>query len=149
MLARLRSEYAYVSGLLRAVRATRKVTANPSRTIGDYLEQWAGEFADRPALSSERKSYTYRQLNARADLYARWAQARGLVKGDVVALMMPNRPEYLAIWFGLARAGVATALINTSLAGASLAHCVNVVRAKAAIVDASLYQVFAGARDRR
>ena len=146
MLARLNSEFAYVSGLLRVVRATKPVAATPDKTLGDYLEQWAIQFADRPALSSERESFTYRELDARAHLYARWAQSRGLAKGDVVALMMLNRPEYLAIWFGLARVGVATALINTNLSGASLAHGLTIVRAKAAIVDASLFPVFSAAR---
>ena len=44
--------------------------------------------------------------------------ANGVGKGDVVALMMPNRPEYLAVWLGIARAGGVTALLNTNLTGA-------------------------------
>ena len=51
---------------------------------------------------------------------------------------MPNRPEYLAVWLGIAKAGGATALINTNLAGASLAHSLNIVGARIAIVDATL-----------
>ena len=146
MLARVRSEIKYAKGLLRVVRRMKVVNANPAKTLGDYLEDWARLFEDRPALTSERESFTYRQLDARANRYARWARAKGLVKGDAVALMMPNRPEYLAIWFGLARVGVGTALINTNLVGAALAHSFAVVNAKAAIVEASLMPAFAGAR---
>ena len=43
--------------------------------------------------------------------------AHGVGKGDVVALMMPNRPEYLAAWLGIARAGGVIALLNTNLSG--------------------------------
>jgi len=145
MLAKLSSELAYGLGLLRVVRGMRNVMKHPDRTLGDYLEVWAQAHGDRPALDSERESLTYRQLNDRAHRYARWAYDLGLRRGDTVALMMPNRPEYLAIWFGLARAGVATALINTNLTGSSLAHCVAVVGAKAAIVDCRLVPVFVGA----
>src|SRR5271165_4866879 len=106
MISRLRSELAYAGGLLRVVRATRVVTKRPTRTLGDHLAEWAAQHGDRPALADDRASYSYRGLDARANAYARWARARGLRKGDAVALMMPNRPEYLAIWFGLVRAGV-------------------------------------------
>ena len=85
---------------------------------------------------------SYRQYNQRGEQYARWAMANGIGKGDVVALMMPNRPEYLAVWLGIARAGGVTALLNTNLTGAALAHCVNIVKPKHVIVDAALIDGF-------
>ncbi len=59
-------------------------------------------------------------------------------KGDVVALLMPNRPEYMAVWLGLTRIGAVVALINTNLRGPALAHCLAVAEAKLIIVDATL-----------
>ena len=85
---------------------------------------------------------TYRQYDRRGDQYARWAMAHGVGKGDVVALMMPNRPEYLAVWLGITRAGGVIALLNTNLTGTALAHCVNIVKAKHVIVDAALIDSF-------
>lgn len=147
MLARLKSEIAYAKGLLRTLSRTKPVTQTTDRTIGDHFETWAAAYADRPALLGRSESFTYRELAARANRYARWALAKGLRKGDVVCLMMPNRPEYVAIWLGFARIGVATALMNTNLTGPSLAHCVAIVGAKAAIVETSLAQQFASARE--
>ncbi len=138
MLSRLRSDFAYAAGLLRVVRATRIATKRPDRTLGDHLSEWAAQHGDRPALSNEREAYSYAKLDARANSYARWARARGLAKGDTVALLMPNRPEYVAIWFGLVRAGLGVALVNTNLTGAGLAHSLAVVSAKAVIVDSAL-----------
>ena len=135
MLARLKSELAYARGLLSGVARTRVVGAAPTKTLGDYFEEWSLRHGDRPALGSDGESFSYRQLDARANRYARWARGRGLGKGDVVALMMMNRPEYLAIWLGFARAGAAAALINTNLTGPSLAHCISAVKAKAAVVE--------------
>jgi fatty-acyl-CoA synthase len=147
MLARLKSEIAYARGLLRALQRTMRVVKAPRVTLGDYLERWAKDHADRPALIGQGESFTYRELDERANRYARWALARGLARGDAVCLMMHNRPEYVAIWLGFARVGVATALINTNLTGPSLAHCVAIVDAKAAIVESSLRPQWAGARD--
>jgi len=145
MFTRLRSELAYAAGLLRVVRATRIATKRPDHTLGDHLAAWAAQNGDRPALASDNESYSYRALDARANAYARWAQAHGLKKGGAVALMMPNRPEYVAIWFGLVRAGIGVALLNTNLTGTSLAHCLAVVAAKIVIVDATLAQAYATA----
>ena len=145
MFTRLRSELAYAGGLLRVVRATKVATKRPEQTLGDHLAEWAAQNGDRPALASEREAYSYRALDARANAYARWATARGLKKGDAVALLMPNRPEYAAIWFGLVRAGIGVALVNTNLVGAGLAHSLAVVAAKAIIVDAALADAFASA----
>ncbi|MBV8474011.1 MAG: AMP-binding protein, partial [Hyphomicrobiales bacterium] len=147
MLARLKSEIAYARGILRALTRSTTIGKSPQRTIGDYFDDWARAHADKPALIGQSESFTYRELDARTNRYARWARARGLTKGDTVCLMMPNRPEYIAIWLGLARIGVATALITTNLAGRSLAHCVAIVGAKIAIVDASMAQQFASARE--
>ena len=63
-----------------------------------------------------------------ANRYARWALAQGIAKGDVVALLMPNRADYLAIWLGITRIGGVVALINTNLTGAALAHCLAVAQ---------------------
>ncbi len=49
--------------------------------------------------------------------------------------MMPNRPEYLAAWLGISRAGGVIALLNTNLTGIALAHCVNIVTPKHIIVE--------------
>jgi fatty-acyl-CoA synthase len=146
MLARLKSEFAYARGLLGGVARTRPVSAAPTRTLGDYFEDWARQHGDRLALTNETEVFSYRQLDARANRYARWARGRGFGKGDVIALMMMNRPEYLAIWLGFARAGVATALINTNLTGRSLAHCFGAVNARAAVVESRLLSAFASAR---
>ena len=146
MITRLRSELSYVAGLVRVVRATKLVTSRPDRTLGDHLAEWAEKHGDKPALVDDRESLSYRTLDARANAYARWARSKGLVQGDAVALLMPNRPEYVAIWFGLARAGVGVALVNTNLAGSSLAHSFDVVAAKAVIVDSSLMPAFETAR---
>ena len=60
----------------------------------------------------------------------------GFKPGDTVALVMDNRPEYVAIWLGLAKAGVVAALINYNLKGSPLAHSISIVESKAVIFAA-------------
>ena len=77
---------------------------------------------------------TYGQLSRRMNQYARWALDQGIAKGDVIGLLMTNRPEYLAIWLGISSVGGIVSLLNVNLTGSSLAHCVNVVSPKHLIV---------------
>ena len=65
-----------------------------------------------------------------------------LAKGEMVCLMMPNRPDYMAIWLGITSVGGVVALINTQLRGPSLAHCIDVVAPTHVIVAAELLEQF-------
>lgn len=60
-------------------------------------------------------------------------QKAGYVKGDAVALMMPNKPEFVATWLGLGKLGVVTALINTHLRLRLLTHCLTIAKVKGVI----------------
>jgi fatty-acyl-CoA synthase len=119
---------------VRALQATAPISRNPQRLLLDVIEERAAKHGDAPALLSAHERLTYRQLAERANAYARWALAQNLGKGEVVGLMMPNRPEYLAIWLGISRVGGGVALLNTHLRGAALAHCIDVAAPKHLIV---------------
>lgn len=145
LFARIRSECAYLSGAIRTLRRLKPVVEKKTRLWPDVLEELAGKFGDRPALLSHNQQLSYNALMDRANQYAHWAKAQNLQKGDVVGLLMPNCPEFLAVWTGIARAGGVTALLNTNLRGTSLAHCVNIVTPKHIIVDAALAEQFTDA----
>ena len=98
------------------------------------IETLAERYGDAPALLSDRETLSFRGLFERSDRYARWALAQGVKPGDAVALLMPNRPDYLAAWIGITRVGGVAALLNTNLVGASLAHCVAAAAPAHAIV---------------
>ncbi len=127
---------------VRALEATAPIAANPQRLLPDVIRELAEAHDDAPALLSAGESLTYRTLANRSNRYARWALDAGVAPGETVALMMPNRPEYLAIWLGLSSTGVVVALLNTQLRGPSLAHCVNIAAPKHAIVAAEFCEEF-------
>ena len=95
---------------------------------------------DSQALLSTAEVPDLRALAARANRTARWALDHGLAKGDTVCLMMPNRPEYMAIWLGLTSVGIVVSLINTHLRGPSLAHCIDIVAPQHVIVADDLIE---------
>lgn len=121
---------------LRALELTASIPRNRDRVMSTIIEDFAARWDDTPALLSERESLTYRALAARQNQYARWALEQGLAKGDVVGLLMTNRPEYFAIWLGITSIGGVVALLNTNLVGPSLSHCIDIVKPKHLIVSA-------------
>lgn len=126
----------------RALELTGPIARHPHRVLPTVIEERALQFADAPALLSERESLTYGALVDRSNRYARWSLAQGIGKDDVVCLMMPNRPEYMAIWLGIVKVGGVVALVNTNLTGPSLAHCIHIVSPKHVIVAAELSDAF-------
>ena len=118
-----------------------------SECVPQLLEDRAEEFAERPFLLFENRRISYREHNAAANRVASWARDRGLRRGDSVALLMENRPEYLAIWMGLAKLGVVTALINTNLSGRTLRHALATSNAHHLILGAECADRFATTAD--
>lgn len=143
--SRIARELACLSGALRALKATTHIGKNRTRVFPHVIAELAEKHRGRVALISERETYSYEELNGRANAYARWAKANGVQKGDTVALMMANRPDYLAFWIGVTRIGGAVALLNTNLTGAALAHGVSIVKPKHVVVGAEHETAFASA----
>lgn len=67
-----------------------------------------------------------------------FANKFNLRKGDCVAILMENRPEYIGIWIGLAKIGVISALINTNLKNQQLMHTFENAKPKFVIYSAEL-----------
>jgi fatty-acyl-CoA synthase len=130
---------------LRALELTAPIARNRDRVLSTVIEELAGQLGDAPALLSARECLTYRQLSHRVNQYARWALDQGVGKGEVVGLLMGNRPEYIAVWLGITSVGGVVSLLNTNLAGPSLAHCIGAVSPKHLIVAAEFAQQYIGA----
>lgn len=120
---------------LRALQAVAPIEKQPNRVLADAFDNLAAARPDAPALIDDHETLSFGELAARSNRYARWALTRRLNKGDVVGLLMENRADYVAIWLGLNRAGVVAALLNPSLTGDALAHCIAAANARAVIVS--------------
>ena len=134
---KLRSGAQVARDWVRALETTARL-GTPGNTLAAVVAGMAEARADAPALIGDSGQLSYAALAARINQYARWAGEQGIAPGEVVALLMPNRPEYVAIWLGLTQAGCVVALLNTNLTGDALAHCIRSARARHVIADASL-----------
>ena len=123
---------------VRALERTAPIEREPQVTLPVVIERLADRFEKAPALVSPEATLTYRGLAALSNRYSRWALERGLTSDSVVALMMPNCAEYLAIWLGLTRVGVTVALVNTNLIGDGLVHAITIVAARHVFAAAEL-----------
>jgi fatty-acyl-CoA synthase len=132
-----------LKGWVRALEMTASIAQNPASTLPVLIDSLAERFGTAPALLSRNENLTYRELADRSKRYAEWALRQGLSFGDVVCLLMPNCPEYVAIWLGITRVGGVVSLLNTNLVGDSLAHAINIVEPKHIIVGAALVEPFA------
>jgi fatty-acyl-CoA synthase len=144
--ARLKRDWRFLRGLNRTLKRVKSIARESENLICDDLQAAVDRWRDRPAMTFEGRSVTYGELDAMANRYAHWAKGLNLRRGQVVALFMPNRLEYFAIWYGLSKVGVVTALINNQLTGLPLAHCLNISGAAHAIVDPETSPTFEQAR---
>jgi fatty-acyl-CoA synthase len=134
-VARAAREIRFFAGLARTLWRVREIAPDSDVLICDDFEQTVDRHGDHTAIIFEGAHLTYRQLDALANRFAAWADAQGLRSGDTVALLLPNRAEYIPAWMGLAKVGVATALINNNLSGSALAHCLSISGATHVITD--------------
>ena len=104
-----------------------------------FSEQATLHPAKKAFVSAETgNSLTFKEADDLANRIANIFYAAGYRKGDVVAIIMENRIEYLPIWIGLSKIGVISSLINFNLRGDSLKHCLTVSNCKAVIFSAEL-----------
>ncbi|MCY1274303.1 crotonobetaine/carnitine-CoA ligase [compost metagenome] len=118
-------------------------------TLGDRIEEQADRHAGRAFLVYRGRSFSYREMDQRANQYAHAFAARGLKAGDVCAMAMENRPDFFFCWFGLAKLGVVTAFINYHVTGRALLHALESTGAKAVVVGEECLQPFADSPETR
>ena len=127
---------------LRALERTAHAVRRPERTFGLIIDELAATYYDRLAIISDTQNITYSRLAALTNQYARWCLINGVNKGECVALLMPNNPEYIPIWSGISRVGGIAALINPNLRGQALAHCLDIVSPIHVIVAAEVVEEY-------
>jgi fatty-acyl-CoA synthase len=147
LLGRVRRDAKFLRDAMRAYSILRKVRPDAEITLVDFVEERVAAAPHRLAILFEGRKITNAELDAHANRVARWATAQGIGRGDVVGLLMENRPEFVMTWLGLAKLGAVTALLNTHLRGHPLAHSLAVADAKHLIVGAELGDALATSRE--
>ena len=142
LISAIKREYTYITTIVRTLWMLRLVKPHATRSIVDIVEAQARKRPGNIAIQHLDQTMSYAQMDARANRYAHWALSAGIGRGDCVALLMENRPDFICAWLGLFKVGAQVALINTNLQGASLAHSIQISGARHAIVGGELADHF-------
>ena len=102
-------------------------TINPDQyeSLVELYEECFNRFRMHPMTICMGVTHTYGDVDKASLAVAAWLQAQGIPKGSVVALMMPNVPQYLPTMIGILRAGYVCTPINPLYTGRELRHQLN------------------------
>ncbi|HLJ10130.1 MAG TPA: class I adenylate-forming enzyme family protein [Planctomycetaceae bacterium] len=90
-------------------------------TLCEMFERQAQACPERIAIHSQGRDLTYGALADQAARIAAWLSARGMPRGDRVAMILPNSPEYVSWYLGILRAGGIAVALNPETTPAELA----------------------------
>ncbi|MCZ4556780.1 AMP-binding protein [Rhodococcus maanshanensis] len=102
--------------------------------LGELLRSSARRWSQRPALHAADGTRSYAELDADADRMAYGLIALGIAPGDRVVVQLPNVPEFVAVLFGLLRAGAIPVLVLPAHRRAEIEHLAELSGAVAYIV---------------
>lgn len=107
------------------------------RTIHRALKQKVAQYGDREFFYFKDQVFTYMDLDRESDRVAAGLQSLGIGRGDKVAIVMDNRPEFLFLWFGLSKLGAVEVPINTAHRGDLLTYMVDKADSRLMVVQSS------------
>jgi crotonobetaine/carnitine-CoA ligase len=110
--------------------------------IRQLLEKQAERYPDKIYLYFEEESTTYQNFNLTINRVANAFKRMGIAKGDRVAIMLPNSPEFLYTWMGLAKIGAVEVPINTGLTEAEVEYILHHSEALGIVIHKDYYPIW-------
>jgi fatty-acyl-CoA synthase len=131
-----RAELALIPVLARQVfPALRQARASGTAPFIAWLEKHAAETPDALCWEQDLERLSFGEARGGARRAARVLVDRGVLPGDVVALMGGNSPRYLQLLLAIGYAGAAAALINPELGGEPLRHALSLLKPRLSLVE--------------
>ncbi|NXG46359.1 S27A1 protein, partial [Psilopogon haemacephalus] len=115
--------------VLLRVRCELRRRQRALSTIPSLFQEVVRRHPQKVALICEPsgRRWSFARLEQFSNAVGNLLLGQGLARGDVVAIFMENRPEFVGLWLGMAKVGVQAALINCNLRRDSLVHCLALV----------------------
>ena len=82
--------------------------------LSSIIDRGALYFPEKTALAFGSDRFTYKDLKSATDRVAFYLRERGVRHGDRIAVYMPNRPEWLAAYYGIIRLGAVAVCIGAA-----------------------------------
>ena len=113
-----------------------------SVSLAHMFEATVKEHGERNFIVYENEEWSYNQTNESANILAKFLVKEGIGHQDRVVLFMENRTDYVISLIALNKIGAIGVLINNSLTGDPLIHCINSSDSKKCIVGEELTEAF-------
>lgn len=113
-------------------------------TLARWLARHVRERPDAPALALQDIVLSWRDVEQRVLLVAAGLRARGVASGDVVALQLPNAPEFILSYLAIARLGAVTCTLHMPYRGAEVQALMRHSGARLAVCMPQSKQMFEG-----
>jgi long-chain acyl-CoA synthetase len=110
------------------------IDASRYESLVQLMEESFQKFANRPAYSFMGKEVSYAQTDALSRAFAAYLQGLGLAKGDRIAIMMPNVPQYPVAVAAILRAGYVVVNVNPLYTPRELEHQLKDSGSKAIVI---------------
>src|SRR5262249_12604910 len=107
-------------------------------TLGDWLARCAATRGDSPAVITARQSLAFTAVGKRAAALASCLARIGIAAGDVVAVHLPNIPEFLIAWFAISQRGAVMQTIHMPYGLREVEHMLRHSGAKAVLALSEL-----------
>ena len=120
-------------------------SATEFRVLTDMIRETAREAPDRIALEDEKRAITYARLDALMDRVAASLRRDGVAPRDSIAICAASSVEYMVVFLGALRTGVAVAPLAPSSTAESLAAMLRDCGAKLLFLDLSTRESLAAA----
>ena len=101
--------------------------------LGKMLEETVEKHRKKTALFFEGKEISFEQLNENVNRLANGLRKLGIEKGDRVAMMLPNIPEFVYSFYAIQKLGAIAVPFNTMYKGREILHILNDSEARAVI----------------
>lgn len=118
----------------------------PEHSLYEFLARSAGRFGDRPAIAFLGTQLSYSELHEQVKALAASLAARGVGKGDRVALILPNCPQYVIGYYAALRLGAIPVGTNPLYTQRELSHQLGDAGCKVVVVLDQFYPNLAAVR---
>lgn len=131
-----------VSLLYKGVKTLKRLKKDKGDTFNIIFKNTVSKYPDNEFLIYDNQSLTYKQVDELTNKLARSFLDKGMVRGDTLSLIAKNSVEYLVVLIASIKVGILASLVNDSLKGESLRHCIEVTNSKYIILGDEFVDVF-------
>ncbi|GAB1604867.1 very long-chain acyl-CoA synthetase-like [Argonauta hians] len=128
---------------IRLLSTLSKVNKEKNKTckltsLASVFEASVKANPDKVFLVFDQQQYTYSDADIMSNKVANIILGMGIQKGDVVAVLMTNSPQFVWTYIGLCKIGVILSLLNYNVRSKNLVHNLNICNPKVIIIDSDI-----------